>query len=94
LPNLEKNKAIALFSYLSIEYKNKKGWIRKIHPFESCFVRIKGLPHECKPNVYQRIATALASVPASPTVILHGLAPACPFRLRGRRISLHDIILF
>ena len=43
LPNLEKNKAIALFSYLSIEYKNKKGWIRKIHPFESCFVRIKGL---------------------------------------------------
>lgn len=69
-------------------------WIRKIHPFESCFVRIKGLPHECKPNVYQRIATALASVPTSPTVILHGLAPACPFRLRGRRISLHDIILF
>ena len=39
------------------EYKNKKGWIRKIHPFESCFVRIKVLPHECKPDVYQRIAT-------------------------------------
>ncbi|MFR0764106.1 MAG: hypothetical protein ACLVK4_10670 [Alistipes shahii] len=38
-------------------------------------------------NELQRFSV---SVPASPTVILHGLAPACPFRLRRRRISLHD----
>lgn len=32
----------------------------------------------------------MVSIPASPTVFLHGLAPACLFRLRRRRISLHD----
>ena len=42
MPNLEKNKTIALFSYLSIEYKNKKDGFEK-SILESCFVRIKGL---------------------------------------------------